>query len=99
MIEIIERSCYNETFGTEKLPIAKVEKMEINGLRVQASYNSDGHLVVRALQGKGSDGYPNDTLVVFDQAASDVIISFCRTIGINEQFVNLVAKHATQLPF
>lgn len=49
-------------------------KEQIAG-KPQVSYNSHGHLVVRAIQSED-----NDTLVVFDARTSREIINFCQQV-------------------
>lgn len=63
MIEIIKR---REGFMSQKEQIA--------GQRVQASYNSWGHLVVRIID----EAPGKDTLVVFDAPTSAHIIGFIK---------------------
>lgn len=60
MIEIIKRK---EGF--------KSQKEQLNGSRVQVSYNSWGHLVVRVIIDD-----TEDSLVVFDKKASQEVINF-----------------------
>lgn len=64
----------------------KSEKFQINGEKVQVSYNSWGHLVIRVIQPLIEDAGPgcainekdNDTLVVLDKQTSEEVIKFCK---------------------
>lgn len=62
MIEIIKRK-----------ECEKSEKQQIDGDRVQISFNSWGHLVIRVIQGNDAD-----TLIVLDQKTSDATMNFIK---------------------
>lgn len=76
MVEVIRRK--KENSEVYRIPEGKA----------QISYNSDGHLVVRALTLAGDN---EDALVVFDQEASDAIIRFVQG--------QLVSRRGMEIPF
>lgn len=62
------------------------EIVNVNGSRVQISYNSDGHIVVRYYNSQN-----NDTLIVFDKFTSDIICNFI--------LENIKAPHANTINY
>lgn len=72
MLEIIKRqNIENPDFGE----LIQVKKDSFAGDKVQISYNSWGHLVVRIIQPNG------DVLAVFDAATTREILNFAGVIG------------------
>lgn len=62
----------------------KSEKQQINGEKVQVSYNSWGHLVIRVIQPHPKtvlDDGGHDTLIVLDKRTSLEVIRFIESIN------------------
>jgi len=72
-VEIIQRDAciFNEGTNGEELYL-KINKSQLQGEKVQVSYNSYKHLTIRLITGD------SDKLIVFDKSASEEIIDFLK---------------------